>query len=1008
MKRTLFLVALFAASSPAQARPIDFNRDIRPLLSDACFHCHGPDVSQRKAKLRLDTADSYAERDEGHAIVPGKPEKSLVLQRILSADPELRMPPANSTTPLKQEQVELLRRWIAEGAKYQKHWAFLPPTRSALPAVKDKAWPKNGVDHFVLERLERDGLKPSPAADRVTLIRRVSLDLTGLPATPAEIDAFVNDSSADAFEKVVDRLLKSPRYGERMAQRWLDAARYADTNGYQNDGPRTMHRWRDWVIEAYNANMPFDQFTIEQLAGDLLPEATLDQKIATGFNRNHRLNSEGGVIPEEYAAEYVVDRVDTTSTVWLGLTMGCARCHDHKYDPLTQKEFYQLFAYFNNVPERGKAIKYGNSPPVVKAPTKEQAKRLAEFQRDVKEAEAALAKVDPRIAKLQSEWESQKSTVDEHWTPARRLHHLTTFDDLFVKGKPTYSREDGGNVEDVAGFSFFERFSIAVRLRAENAEAGPILSKVEDNDRAAGYQLLIKDGKIHLHFAKRWLDDAIRVETVGTVELRKWQHVMFTYDASRLASGIKLYVNGKAEPLKVNLDDLNQDITTKEPFRVGADPTQNFNGQIEDVLIFRGVITPEEVAALALDGIGNIRSRIPENRTPAESYKLRWYFLEKHAPEDVKALVARVTVTRDALQKFDDAIPTSMVMQEMTPPRPAHILLRGEYDKLGARVERGVPAVLDASAKRIPDRLAFAKWLVQPGHPLTARVAVNRHWQMLFGTGIVKSVEDFGAQGEWPSHPELLDWLALNFEKDWDIRRLLKTIVMSATYQQSSKLQPTLLQRDPENRLLARGPRLRLSAEMIRDQALFVSGLLVEKIGGPSVRPYQPAGLAKELHGLDEDGHDKGENLYRRGMYTFWKRTVAPPSMTTFDAANRETCVVRESRTNTPLQALNLLNDVTFVEAARNLAQRAMKNQDPIGTMFRSTTGRVPTKLERGILISGFTRHLHHYQKHREAAIKLLAMGESPHNRNLDVSQLAAYTALANTLFNLDEVITKE
>jgi hypothetical protein len=935
-----------------------------------------------------------------------------LIQRVLATDPKKRMPPPSAGKALSPQQVRALRDWIAQGAQWQKHWALLPPKRTNLPAVKAMTWPRNALDHFVLARLEKEGLSPSPEADRTTLLRRVALDLTGLPPTPEEVDAFLADSHPDAYEKCVDRLLASPRFGERMAQRWLDAARYADSNGYQSDGERTMWRWRDWVIEAFNANMPFDRFTIEQIAGDMLPSATLEQKLATGFNRNHRGNAEGGVIPEEYAVEYVVDRVDTTATVWLGLSAGCAKCHDHKYDPLSQQEFYRLFAYFNNVPERGKAIKYGNSPPLLNTPTRAQQRHLELLQAQLAGAEERWQRLQSRLAEAQRRWELGLNTeqrIDWSLRRGQTVHFGTT-------------QMEGGRFLDagnVARYGFFDKFAMGAWIKPDDANAGTILSRMVDSDRAAGYRLSLEGGKIHVQMAVRWLDDAIRVETVQGLVPGRWQHVCFSYDGSRTAAGIKVYVDGRPAPLKVNLDDLNQNFVTDEPLRIGAGggPASRFRGGIDDVRVYDHVLPAEDVAVLAdVVPINAIVAIPPESRCDASAHKLRLYYLEKQAPQDLRAADLGLRTCRKALEDFDASLPTTMVMQEMPTPRDTHILIRGEYDKKGAKVGPGVPAALPPLPSGAPNnRLGFASWLVHSENPLTARVAVNRYWQMLFGSGLVRTVEDFGAQGDWPSHPELLDWLAVEFRASgWDVKRLLRTIVTSATYRQSSRAMPALQQRDPDNRLLGRGPRFRLPAEMIRDQALFVSGLLVERVGGPSVRPYQPAGLVKELHGGSEDYvQDHGENLYRRGLYTFWKRTVAPPGLMTFDAANRETCVVRESRTNTPLQALNLLNDVTYVEAARALAQRVLREagqapEQRLTRAFRLATLRSPRPRELAVLRAGLEQHLADYRQERAAALKLASAGEFPPRANVDAVELAAYTAICNLLLNLDEVITKE
>jgi hypothetical protein len=1035
-----FLVLAGTVAAKAEAPgTIVFNRDIRPILSDHCFQCHGPDKSQRKAKLRLDVeTEAFADRGGYHAIVPGSTAKSELIRRVAAGDDKERMPPAGARK-LSAAQIDLLRRWVEQGAKWQKHWSLIPVQRQKLPACKNPAWPRNPIDRFILAPLEQEGLRPSAEANRATLIRRVTLDLTGLPPTPAEVHAFIADPSTQAYEKVVDRLLHSPRYGERMAVRWLDASRYADTNGYQTDGERSMWRWRDWVIEAFNNNMPFDRFTIEQIAGDMLPGATLDQKIATGFNRNHRGNSEGGIIPEEYAVEYVVDRVDTTFTVWLGLTMGCAKCHDHKYDPISQKEFYRVFAYFNNVPEKGKAIKYGNSPPFIKAPTREQQAQLDDLAKRLHVAEKRFLDKEPELADAQRKWERALDTARPiDWTLSRGLMARFDLDGgtsdgcdparqvVFQEGEPAYvpgklgqaASFDGKrfiNAGDVGDFGFFDRFSLTAWI-SPAARGGTILSRMVNSDRADGYSLVLENSKIHVNLVKRWLDDAIRVETEQALPAGRWHHVAVTYDGSRLAKGIKVYVYGAVQKLKVNLDDINQSFKTKEPFRIGAGggPGSGFCGLIDDVRIYDHVLPPEDVGLIAtIEPIQAIAAAPPRRRSRHESHKLRTYYLETQAPAAIRAAHQHLADLRKQWEKLDDSIPTSMVMEEMSVPRPTHILVRGEYDKPGARVYPGVPASLPPlPAGAANNRLGLARWLVHPSNPLTARVAINRYWQMYFGQGLVRTVEDFGSQGAWPSHPELLDWLASEFVRSgWDVRAMQQLIVTSAAYRQASRLTLELLAKDPDNHLLARGPRLRLPAEVIRDQGLFASSLLVERLGGPSVKPYQPPGLWKELAG--ESYHpDKGWKLYRRSLYTFWKRTIPPPAMMTFDAAGRETCVVRYSRTNTPLQALNLMNDVTYVEAARNLAQRVMLQsttaEERLVAAFRLVTARRPQPRETSILRAGFEQHLARYQKDPQAALKLVSFGESPRDERLDVGELAAYTAIAGMILNLDEVVTKE
>jgi mono/diheme cytochrome c family protein len=1051
-RRTVRLLSSAALSfwlmtAPGAADPgppvIEFNRDIRPLLSDNCFQCHGPDKARRKANLRLDieSGGAFEKRTGSRVITPGNPHESELLRRISAADQHERMPPVKTGRKLTAAQIELVRRWIEQGAKWQEHWSLLPPVRRPPPWVKNAGWPRNPIDAFVLSRLERAGLAPAPEADKTTLIRRVTLDLAGLPPTIGEVDAFLADPADDAYEKVVDRLLQSHRYGERMATRWLDAARYADTNGYQNDGERFMWRWRDWVIDAYNRNLPFDQFTIEQLAGDLLPNPTLEQRIATGFNRNHRGNAEGGIIPEEYAVEYVVDRVETTATVWLGLTMGCARCHDHKYDPIRQREFYQVFAFFNNVPENGRAIKFGNSPPMIKAPTREQQTQLAKLEQRLAQAERRFAQLQPELAATQAAWErTLYCGEDIPWSLSKGL--LTHFPldgntadqcrhagcARIRDGRPAYAPGRLGlaaaldgrcylDAGDVGNFGFYDKFSCGAWVFPQGPQGGGILSRMTDTATSDGYNLQLQDGKVHVHLVKRWLDDAARVETVASLTANQWHHVFMTYDGSRTAHGIKIYVDGRAQRLKVNLDELNQSFNTAEPFRIGAKGTgSRFVGLIDDVRVYREALSPEDVSLIATtEPIQQIAAMPAGQRTQAQAYKVRSYFLERPAPPSIQQAFGELQSLREQRDRLVENFPTTMVMEERPTPRETHVLVRGQYDKKGERVTPGVPARLPPlpPAGKL-DRLAFARWLVGRDHPLTARVAVNRFWQMYFGVGLVKTTEDFGSQGEWPVHPELLDWLATEFVRTgWDMKRLQRTIVTSATYRQSSHLTPELLRQDPDNRLLARGPRLRMPAEMIRDQVLSVSGLLSERVGGPSVRPYQPAGLWKELTGSEDYTQQHGDNLYRRSIYTFWKRTVAPPTMMAFDAAGREACVVRETRTNTPLQALALMNEVTFVEAARVLAQRVMKEggkmpQGRITYAFRLATARQPSPEELDILLKGFQGQLKHFSMHPKAAAELVQAGEYPRDQSLNISELAAYMSAMNLILNLDETVTKE
>jgi hypothetical protein len=1015
---------------------VEFNRDIRPILSENCFTCHGPDAANRKTRLRFDL-ESSAKGDLGKgrsAIVPGDPQSSEMVRRITSENLAIRMPPAYAgRARLKDREIELIRNWIAQGAHWQPFWSFIPPKRPAVPEVRERSWMRNPIDAFILSRLEGEGLRPQPEADKATLIRRVTLDLTGLPPTPAEVDAFLQDTSADAYGKLADRLLASPRYGERMAFRWMEAARYGDTNGYQTDGPRDMWRWRDWVIDAFNRNMPYDRFTIEQLAGDLLPNSTLEQRIATGFNRNHRTSGEGGIIPEEYRVEYVADRAQTTATVWMGLTVGCARCHDHKYDPISQKDFYRLFAYFNQIPdEKGFVWNYGNEDPLVKAPLPEQARKLAELDSRIAEAEKRVDGFEPRLLAARRHWERKlRPRPDPNWTVTGGLVFRSGKNAARVAGcgdgaaactwpagaAPDYF--DGKHYLEadgkVADFDYQQPFTFSAWIDAEAAN-GAIITHAEDYSEGMGHGVYLIDGKLRVHIIRRWTDLGIRMETAERVPLRQHEHVLVAYDGGHKASGIRIYVNGERRATRVLFDQNLEPIHhPKTPLRIGAGGGLRFTGTIEDARIYNRALTAEEAAAVAApEGITEIAA-IPESaRSQMQSAKLALYYRLEAAPEKIRKSLAELDSLRLERKRFYDSIPTVMVMADGA-ARDTFVLRRGAYDAPGEKVTAGVPEVLPQLRAGWPDnRLGLARWLVDRANPLTARVTVNRFWQSYFGTGIVKTVDDFGAQGEFPVHPELLDWLAVEFmESGWDVKALQKTIVMSATYRQASTTTPERLRKDPENRLLARGPRFRWGPEVIRDQALAVSGLLVERVGGPSVKPYQPPGLWQELSGGSGYKQDKGEGLYRRSLYTYWKRTVAPPFMMNFDSPNREQCTVFENRTDSPLQALDLMNDVTFVEASRKLAERMIveggsspEQRIPYG--YRLVLDHTPSAAQQQVLLGAFHEFQRSFRADGAAAREFLEQGESPVRAGLDPAELAAYTSIASLLLNLDETITKE
>jgi hypothetical protein len=1030
------------AQEKAPPAPVSFNREILPILSNTCFACHGPDEKARETKFHFDTREG-AFLEEG-IIVPGNAAKSVLVKKITEPDPDERMPPPDSGHALTDRQVALLRRWIDEGAKWDTHWAYTAPERPEPPVPANHGWVRTPIDQFILARLEREGLKPSPEADRVTLLRRVTYDLTGLPPTPEEVDAFLADPSPDAYEKRVDALLRSPRHGERMAMIWLDAARYADTHGYHIDSLREMWPWRDWVIDAFNRNMPFDQFTIEQLAGDLLPDPTRDQKVATGFNRNHMINFEGGAIAEEYQVEYVVDRVEATSSAFMGLTMGCARCHTHKFDPITHKEFYQFYAFFNNVPEAGLDGRTGNAAPVLPLPTPEQQVRLDALDASIKAREAELA--EDVVAPLQAAWEAAAApTLPARVTDGLMAHYELdgSFSDISGRyqhgrtaaGEPTFetgrigrAASFDGDTEvtfgNVGRFDRTDGFSLATWLKGRGNLPMTVLQKLSTEPRQ-GYEWTMDD--VVLVGIQRWAarlnvalesgTGAIRLRTRDRLTLGEWYHVALTYDGSGKASGLYLYIDGIRHKAEVVRDTLSGSLATDAPLRV----TPPFRGQLDDVRLYNRALTPQEVEQLAVHYTpGAILSGVTGKRSKDEAAFVRDYFLTHVAPDALRTAYADLEALRLERQAFQKTIPTTMVMAEMKTPRETFVLARGDYRNRTEKVQPGVPAMLPPLPKDAPlNRLTLAKWLVHPRHPLTSRVAVNRFWQTYFGNGIVKTQEDFGVQGEAPVHPELLDWLATEFVRTgWDIRAMQRVIVTSATYRQASSVSAELLQADPENRLLARGPRGRLPAELIRDTALAAGGLLNGRIGGPSVLPYQPPGLWEEMafgEGFSAQAYQQshGKDLYRRGMYTFWKRTVPPASLATFDAPDREKCTARRAQTNTPLQALVLLNDPTFVEAARALAQRALvaggkDDRARLRYAFRLATARTPDATETGVLRDLLRARRQEFSRNRQAALKLLAVGESPRDKRLDPAEHAAWTTVASVILNLDETVTKQ
>ena len=999
------------------AQEISFSRDIQPILADNCFQCHGFDANTREADLRLDTWDGATGKllsGEGEAVVPGKPDESVLLQRVTSDDKYSVMPPPASEKSLTQSQKELLRKWIAQGAKYENHWAFEQPKKGPLPEIKNKAWPRNLIDHFVLALLEEKGLKPSTAADKRTLIRRVAFDLTGLPPTKKQIDRFLADDSADAYEKMVDRFLASTSYGEHMTRHWLDLARYADTSGYQYDRERSMWVWRDWVINAYNSNMPFDQFTLEQMAGDLLPNATPQQILATGFNRNHPITIEGGVIDEEYRTEYVIDRLNTTATVWMGLTVGCARCHDHKFDPISQKEFYQLTAFFNQVAERG--LNGFDPMQQIASPLAKPVDSAVRQKMDDLKTQIQKLKAEPSAAEI-NQWAKEIATSST--TKWQTLDPVK----MSSSGGSTLLRQDDKSI--LAGGA------------NPNKDVYEIISSTNETKITAIRLECLTDSSLPgggpgRHSNSNFVLSEFELEVVSITDPNQSQTIKFSkaladysqanYEITKAIDGTVSGNNGWAVDGPTRKKPATALFIATSPFGFGGGTELKFRLRHEANFATHGIgrprlsLTTATPGSLALDALPDevlVAARKHSNQR-SEKENLALIDALKLVRSQKAAALQYELNEISPLSKY----PKTMVMKDLAKPRSTYILERGQYDLKREKVSADVPAILNQLRSDLPrNRLGLAKWLTDPNHPLTARVAVNRYWQMLFGRGLVGSVEDFGTQGDRPTHPELLDALAIEFvESGWDVKAMLRLMLNSATYRQSSKSNAKSLEQDPKNQWLARGARFRLDAEQIRDLALAVSGLLNQKIGGPSVYPYQPDGLWLELNnrpGLSRKYVEgSGDELYRRSMYTFWKRTVLSPMMQTFDATGREFCTARRFRTNTPLQALLLLNGPQFVEAARHFGKRMIveggdSSQSRIKFGFELATSRLPDKVELEILAAYLNNRLDHYRSNPKAAIKMLRVGQSPQSNELDSIEHAAWMDVARTLLNLDETINR-
>ncbi len=1171
----VFFPGILAGENGFAGDPVSYNRDIRPIFSDKCYLCHGPDESSRQAGFRLDRRNSAtAEADSGERpIVPGEPESSELMRRILSGDDYESMPPADShKSRLTPDEIGLIRDWIGEGALYQKHWALIPPQRPDPGALGDDSSYPNPIDQLVASRLAKQGLQFSEPADKRTLIRRVTLDLTGLPPTAGEVQAFVNDASDDAWEQVVNRLLESPRYGEHMARYWLDAVRYGDTHGLHLDNYREVWPYRDWVIRAFNRNMPWDEFTVAQLAGDLLPDPSTDDLVASGFNRLHITTNEGGTIPEEARVRNVIDRVETVGTVYLGMTVGCAVCHDHKFDPVSAREFYSLFAFFNNLdgnPMDGNAKTHA---PVIQVPSPEQRQALAHLDEQIARLASELEQPNPEIDNSQAEWESVWSTrLQNIWdlpeivavdsdggvqfetddngiiqasgpNPDQVVYEITATTDHqpvtairlqalvdLMSSQQSNGRADNGNAvlseielavrplntdqpfEPVSLVSAFsdhsqDQFPVAAAIdgRIDDASGWATEGYAKKEPRTAvfiaGSPFGFSGGteiRLRLHFDSKYSrhsfgklrlsltsDASIWPVTwsawnlVGPFAANEGQaawHEEFgpeqTADLGQSFADDTLawkpaseVVDGQVFPLTDGIgawyfsrdmyspggrpvsvafgsDDgirvwLNGALVHENNVARAVQPDQdpvtlelqpgrnrllvkivNFGGAAG--FCFRNLPEPEPAPDLATM---EIIATPDEQRNAEQREHLKNYFRANHSPRWAR-MQADLNDARQRRDQLDATLPTTLIMKELAEPRPAYLLKRGQYDQPDTEsgpLPAAVPAVFPQLPETAPaNRMGLAQWLIDPQHPLMARVTVNRFWQQLYGRGIVATAEDFGSQGSWPTHPELLDWLAVEFrDTGWDVKRLMKTMVMSRTYCQSSRFDPERWQRDPANTLLARGPRFRMDAEMLRDQALALAGLLVNRLGGPSVKPPQPAGIWKSVayvgSNTDTFKADTGpDKVHRRSIYTFWKRTAPPPEMSTFDAPSRESCIVRRERTNTPLQALLMLNDPQYVEAARHLAGRAMmvvagSPAERAGWMLELATCRPATGAETDELTALFEDRLSWYRANPEQARRLVAIGEMPANAELNAEELAAWTLVANVVLNLDEVITKE
>ncbi|MDO6761278.1 DUF1553 domain-containing protein [Tamlana sp. 2_MG-2023] len=1046
-------------------KEIDFNQHVKPILSDKCYLCHGPDAGNIKGGLQLHTAEAaFSELPENPgkvAIKPGNLNKSEFFHRIITDDPNLIMPELSSHLSLSDYEKAVLIKWIEDGAEYKDHWAFLKPELSEIPKVKHSNFIANPIDNFVVKQLENLNLTPSEKAEKEILLRRASFDLTGLPPTLEELDAFVKDTSPNAFEKQIDRLLASPHYGEHMTLDWMDLSRYADTHGYSVDKYRDTSPWRDWVIEAFNSNMPYDEFVTWQLAGDMFENATREQKLATTFNRLHPQNLEGGIIDEEFRSEYVADRTATVSQGLLGLSFACAKCHDHKYDPISQKNYFEMYSFFNNVDETG-LIPWDLATPVpaMMLPTKEQEEVLAYLETLVDDSEEKVkiiadtekVKADKWLASniyknvpLDSkskglvasfDFDNEKLINKAGGNGKNKIRMRQQFADF---EKPIFKNGSSGkglfmdgdawlDLDNIGVFQRSQPFSIGIQVFIpKDLETGVIFHKMNSPELHSfrGYHLKIKENKIEALLAHVYPDNAIVIESINEIPKEEWVQLTMTYDGSSKASGLAIYMNGEKLQTKTEFDNLYKDIVFHglrlygpssprlEPgLRIGA----VWRGKgikdavVDDLLVFNKELTEIEVLQIAnRDKLDQIKQKDYTNLSDLEKEQLEQYYLSANS-ESYNEALKKLEKDRLVLADSIDPIKQIMVMKESKHNRQTYILDRGNYDSPTDSVFPNAPEDIFPMAADMPkNRLGLAKWITDKDNPLTARVAVNRYWQNLFGRGLVVTSEDFGNQGELPSHPALLDWLAIQFmESGWDVKALHKTMMMSNTYQQSSKISDALLEMDGENKWLARGPSTRLSGEMLRDNALYASGLLNKTIGGESVRPYQPKGLW-EVNG-DTYVQDGEEGLYRRSMYTIWKRTVPNPTISIFDAPTRDLCTTRRQKTNTPLQALVVLNDPTYIEASRVLGKQITDAEDiqtGISKTFKKLTGRQISDKELELLAALQKEEYNKFQSNLDKTKGWLQTGAFKISENDNKALIAANSVVASTIMNADATITK-